>query len=83
MDGADYVDLKVNLNVNNLNDKITMFVPMEYLTEEARAAAEEQIKEEQTAPPPSGIEIDEEGNEQIVPPITEEELKDLLEACYV
>ena len=67
-DGADYVDLHGEINEETLEDNVTVAVPLEYMSEESKAA----LAEEPGPQPPPGIE------EEPPQPITEEEITNLL-----
>lgn len=63
--GADYIDLYGEINKDELQDNITVAVPIEYMTEESQAAADPS--------PPPGVMEEVEDTE-----ITEDEISDLL-----
>lgn len=69
MSGADFVDLRGEINERELQDNVTVSVPVEYMSEESQA-------DDPGPLPPPGI-IEGEGEEENVE-ITEEEIVDLL-----
>lgn len=72
MSGANFIDLQGEINEKELQDNVTVSVPIEYMSEESQA----EIPGPQ---PPPGIVIEEEQGEHQEPTeITEEEIVDLL-----
>lgn len=68
-DGADYVDLHGEIDGTGKQDNVTVSVPSEYLSPEAKALAEEQPD------PPPGLE---ELEEQEDTPLTDEDIVNML-----
>ncbi len=66
--GADFIDLHGEINKEELQDNVTVAVPIEYMTEESQASAEPGPE------PPPGIDV-----EEIEVEITEEEMSNLLQ----
>lgn len=65
--GADFIDLHGEINKEELQDNVTVAVPIEYMTEESQASNEPGPE------PPPGIE------EETEVEITEEEMSNLLQ----
>ena len=73
MDGADYVDLHAENDIEGKQDNVTVSVPDDYLSGEAKEALRDATAENPGPPPPSVVEeIAEEGS------LSEEEIEDLL-----
>lgn len=76
LSGADFVDLRGYINEVELQDNVTVSVPIEYMSEESQAEGSDMEEEYDPGPlPPPGIE-EEEKEENVE--ITEKEIIDLL-----
>jgi len=64
--GADFIDLHGEINEKELQDNVTVSVPLEYMSEESQSLSEPS--------PPPGLSEEEMANEEI----TVEEISDLL-----
>jgi len=69
MDGADFVDLHGEVDADGTQDNVTVSVPMDYMSDEAKSALEN------SGPPPPGIEEDDSPDV----PLTEEDVKKLID----
>jgi len=71
--GADFVDIHADIDENRKQDNITVSVPIEYMSDEAKNAHQENID-----PPPGIEEMEEDDDIEKAVNLTEEELQMLL-----
>jgi len=74
MDGADFVDLHGEVDSKGTQDNVTVSVPLDYMSKDERGSA----AENENVDPPPGIDEEEEAQAQFSVPLTEEDIKKLL-----